>query len=133
MNKTVIAIASAASLSLLAGPLAVADTSDDKHMEKSGSGASTSMDTAQVPDPDYAPDFNELDQNQDGQIDEDELNMYGSTAAGQSGQTGSQDYSEDMMKRYDQDGDGSISEQEMQQGHKSGHGNQGSGMGTETQ
>lgn len=51
-------------------------------------------------------DFRRLDQNQDGRLTEDELSQYGSPAAGQS----------QLLERYDQDGNGTVSRQELQQG-----------------
>lgn len=56
------------------------------------------------------PNFDELDRNQDGKLDEDELSAYGSTAAGGG---------EDMMDRLDQDGDGAVSQEELQKGSSS--------------
>lgn len=64
-------------------------------------------------------DFDELDQNKDGQLDEDELNRFGATAAGGTDTEGDKDQSERMLKMYDHDDDGSISKQEMEAGARS--------------
>lgn len=67
--------------------------------------------------------FDELDRNQDGKLDEEELNVWGGTAAG-----GTTEGAEDpkrtdrMLQRYDRDGDGAISKEEMEQGPMSGTG-----------
>lgn len=63
-------------------------------------------------------DFDELDQNKDGQLDEDELNRYGATAAGGTDTEGGKDQSERMLKMYDHDDDGSISKREMEAGSR---------------
>ena len=59
-------------------------------------------------------DFDRLDENQDGMLDQEELNAYGSTAAGQqdSGEMGGAE----MLDSLDMDGDGAISQEEMEQG-----------------
>ncbi len=59
--------------------------------------------------------FDELDKNQDGVLDEDELNAWGSTAAGPdaTGEVNSIK-AEQMLERYDQDGDGALSRDELQ-------------------
>lgn len=64
-------------------------------------------------------DFDELDQNKDGKLDEDELNRYGATAAGGTDTEGGKDYGERMLKMYDHDDDGTVSEQEMEAGSRS--------------
>lgn len=68
-----------------------------------------------------AQSFDDLDRNQDGQLDEEELNVWGSTAAGsETDNQGDQDRGERMMQRYDHDGDGAISKDEMDQGPMTG-------------
>lgn len=62
----------------------------------------------------HAPTFKEMDKNGDGMISEDELNIYGSSAAGKA-------HSEEesrMMKMHemDTDGDGNISNEEFEKG-----------------
>jgi hypothetical protein len=65
--------------------------------------------------------FDDLDRNQDGQLDEDELNTWGSTAAGSAtGDQVDEDRGERMMQRYDRDGDGSVSQDEMDRGPMTG-------------
>lgn len=63
-------------------------------------------------------DFDELDVNKDGNLDEDELNRYGATAAGGTDTEGGKDQSERMLKMYDHDDDGSISKKEMEAGSR---------------
>lgn len=63
--------------------------------------------------------FDELDQNQDGKLDEEELNVWGSTAAGADNQD-DKDHGERMLQRYDRDDDGAISKDEMEQGPMTG-------------
>ena len=59
--------------------------------------------------------FDELDKNQDGKLDEDELNAWGSTAAGpDAAGEGNSIKAEQMLERYDQDGDGTLSRDELQ-------------------
>lgn len=68
-----------------------------------------------------AQSFDELDQNQDGKLDEEELNVWGSTAAGAaSNNQDDKDHGERMLQRYDHDGDGAISKDEMEQGPMTG-------------
>jgi len=64
-----------------------------------------------------AQSFDELDKNQDGKLDEEELNAWGSTAAGPdaSGEAGSAK-AEKMLDRYDRDGDRSLSKEEIEHG-----------------
>lgn len=53
-------------------------------------------------------DFIRLDQNSDGMLDEEELSRYGSPAAG----------GEQLMQRYDQDQDGTVTRKELQLGQQ---------------
>lgn len=62
--------------------------------------------------------FDELDRNGDGKLDEDELNRYGSTAAGNE-QSRDTDQGEQMLERYDSDNDGALTEEELKSGNKS--------------
>ena len=57
------------------------------------------------------PKFDELDENHDGQISEQELNVWGATAAGPGEETTRQ-----MMMDHDEDGDGSLSRKELHKG-----------------
>lgn len=67
--------------------------------------------------------FNQLDLNQDGELDEDELSRYGSTAAGGSaGSTeseGNKDQGERLLKLYDHDDNDVVTQQELEKGPKS--------------
>ncbi|GAA3575036.1 MULTISPECIES: EF-hand domain-containing protein [Marinobacter] len=57
-----------------------------------------------------APKFDRLDANGDGQLSADELNVYGSTAAGSETGTAVD------LDMYDSNGDGSLSREEYQRG-----------------
>lgn len=60
--------------------------------------------------------FDDLDRNQDGKLDENELNTWGSTAAGNSTSVQEdQDRGERLLQRYDRNGDNAISKDEMDQ------------------
>lgn len=63
--------------------------------------------------PGQAARFDQLDANGDGYLTEDELNIHGSTAAGQSGAETSMK-SRKMMQHRDQNQDGLISREEFQ-------------------
>ncbi len=62
--------------------------------------------------------FDELDRDGDGKLDEDELNRYGSTAAGNP-QGGDSDQGERMLELYDRDEDDALTEDELKQGPQS--------------
>ena len=64
-------------------------------------------------------DFDEMDENKDGKLDEDELNRFGATAAGGSDAQGDEDQGERMLKMYDHNDDGSVSKEEMEKGSRS--------------
>lgn len=57
-----------------------------------------------------APKFDRLDANGDGQLSADELNVYGSTAAGSNADSAVD------LDMYDANGDGSLSREEYQRG-----------------
>lgn len=61
--------------------------------------------------------FEELDRDGDGKLDEDELNRYGSTAAGNT--TRDTDQGEQMLDLYDRDNDDALTEEELEGGPKS--------------
>ncbi|MCL7945381.1 EF-hand domain-containing protein [Marinobacter sp. ATCH36] len=67
----------------------------------------------------HGADFDELDRNKDGELDEDELNRFGATAAGSSDNQGDKDRGERMMKQYDRDDDGSVTKEEFDSGSES--------------
>lgn len=73
-------------------------------------------------------DFDELDRDGDGQLSEEELNRYGATAAGQP-QGDSSKRGEEMLNKYDQDNDDALSEEEYQQGVRSGQDKEGDDSG----
>ena len=98
MNKTAIAVATAASLSLFAGPLVASDSSSTGASANTGTNPTTGQVESQgntqaggsaasmaqtTNDPDFEPNFERLDENRDGELDENELNAFGGTAAGQ--------------------------------------------------
>ncbi|MFW5824302.1 MAG: hypothetical protein ACOCVV_04995 [Marinobacter sp.] len=62
--------------------------------------------------------FDQLDRNQDGKLDEDELNAWGSTAAGQGSEErrNIEGRTERMLDKFDHDDDGAITEDELDQG-----------------
>ncbi len=65
--------------------------------------------------------FSQLDKNTDGKLDENELNAWGSTAAGGTSGTsgaGDTDRGERILNRYDLDDDGSVTKRELDQGPK---------------
>ncbi|MEX2474253.1 EF-hand domain-containing protein [Marinobacter sp.] len=66
--------------------------------------------------------FDELDRDGDGQLDEKELNRYGSTAAGNE-QSGASDQGKQFLEMYDRDGDDKLSKDELEQAPQSGEGN----------
>lgn len=149
MNKTALAIATAATMAL-AGPLAAQTTGTPTSPGAGAIGSSadqpqaggttgpvgtsgqtgvTSDQTDVTSDPTAGaiespgiggadsmartqPNFNELDSNRDGELDEEELNAYGSTAVGQSG---TENRSQQMMRDYDRDRSGTLNEDEMRQ------------------
>lgn len=60
--------------------------------------------------------FDELDANQDGVLTEDELNVYGSTAAGNPEEKSmSGQETRDMMMELDRDSDGQLTQDEFEQ------------------
>lgn len=143
MFKTLIALVTATSLTVFAGPLAAAGDSV-KSGAATGAGAATTETGAsqsgkaasessgygsaqkgvietQV-QPSFEPNFERLDQNKDGQLDQDELNAYGATAAGQgTGQNTQTQTSQDdtaVMERYDTNRDGGLSPDEFEAGYE---------------
>lgn len=114
-------ISTAISAALLSAPLVASEKTmgDDKsHMtgQSSAGGydtrdqAGTSVDNA---------DFDRLDLNKDGKLDESELNRFGATAAGSPDDQGNKDRGARMMKQYDRDGDGSVTNKEFGSGSQS--------------
>ncbi|MEQ9546310.1 MAG: EF-hand domain-containing protein [Marinobacter sp.] len=62
-----------------------------------------------------SPSFAELDANQDGVLTEDELNVYGSTAAGNpDSEPMSGQETRDMMMELDRDSDGQLTQDEFE-------------------
>ncbi|MBS8241515.1 EF-hand domain-containing protein [Marinobacter lipolyticus] len=59
-------------------------------------------------------EFDELDRDGDGKLNEDELNRYGSTAAGNQ-QNPPGDQGEQLLDMYDSDDDGELSKDELEQ------------------
>lgn len=104
MNIKVMTMAAIMSL-VFAAPAAFAAGSDEKGDEAMGSGSGAALDAAS---------FEELDTDGDGLISEDELNVYGSTAAGNPDEA--EEESKTMLKEHDMDGDGKISFEEFEEG-----------------
>ena len=131
MSRTAIAMAIAALVSITSPTWVAADNSassgagqtsgDQRSGEKSANksgGMTNSGDPAQAETAHQAgvlddksdpamrqANFDKLDQNQDGKLDEEELNAHGATAAGSAA---------DTIEEYDTDGDGAISQEEME-------------------
>lgn len=126
MHKTAIAFATTAALALASGPLAATATTTttvgsvnntESTIGQSGSNVGdTSMDRERTADLQQI--FEQLDQDGDGQLDQEELSSYGTTAAGQS-TSGMEagDRGERLMEQLDADRDGYVDEEELQQGH----------------
>lgn len=164
--KTAIAIATAASLSLSAGFLSAADGSGSESgptepgvsTEQQGSQKSQADQAGQNQQgsasyedvheenvgvqlqPSFEPNFERLDTNQDGELDESELDAYGATAAGQGDsdaqeqkQNRSQNSGDQLMDRYDTDRSGTVSEEELQQGYQADRERSGATTSGETQ
>lgn len=139
--KTAIAIATAASLSLGAGLLSAADETDSKSQQDSASYEDVHEENVGVQlQPSFEPNFERLDANQDGELDESELDAYGATAAGQGDseaqdqkQNRSQNSGDQLMDRYDTDRSGTVSEEELQQGYQADRERSGATTSGETQ
>ncbi|MFE8069450.1 EF-hand domain-containing protein [Marinobacteraceae bacterium S3BR75-40.1] len=96
MKVTSITMASLLTLGLAGGAFAAGDTSsqsEDQSMTQQGTQKQA--------------EFDELDANKDGYVSQDELNRYGSTAAGQDPQQ--------MLQEQDANQDGRISKEEYEQ------------------
>lgn len=126
MNKTATALITAATLALASGPLGATATTTttvgsvnntESTVGQSGSNTgSGEMDRQRTAD--LQQTFEQLDQDRDGQLDQEELSAYGSTAAGQSTSgTEPSDRGERLMEQLDEDRNGYVDEEELQQGH----------------
>lgn len=73
--------------------------------------------------------FDDLDQNRDGMLDQDELDQYGSPAAG-TDREDEGDRGDRNMQFYDENQDGSVSEDEFDTRNQQPSGTSGGGMGT---
>lgn len=104
MNIKIMTMAAIMSL-VFAAPAAFAAGSGEKGEEAAGSESGAAMEAAS---------FEELDTDGDGLISEDELNVYGSTAAGNPEEA--EEKTETMLKEHDMDGDGKISFEEFEEG-----------------
>ncbi|MGM0768953.1 MAG: EF-hand domain-containing protein [Pseudomonadota bacterium] len=102
----------------LSVPATYADEASEMGEEAAGGSSSDVMDeqtTGSAGQGMRSGSFEEMDANQDGVLTEDELNMYGSTAAGNpdeeqmSGQE-----TRDMMMELDRDGDGQLTQDEYE-------------------
>jgi Ca2+-binding EF-hand superfamily protein len=88
-------------------PFAVADSdgsdgSKADRQQSSWSPEATNMNNDQ---------FDELDANRDGALDEDELNTWGATAAGESNK---QKHTDQVLERYDHNNDHRVTMKELQ-------------------
>ena len=97
-------------LPLVAMTLALSPMTYAAGSDQSGGGKADRMDENAM----NAPSFQQMDANGDGKISEDELNVYGSSAAGKA----KAQEENRMMKMHemDLDGDGNISNDEYEKG-----------------
>ncbi|MFN2361618.1 MAG: EF-hand domain-containing protein [Marinobacter sp.] len=111
-------ISTAISAALLSTPLMAAEKSmGNDNPQTTGQGTTGANDAGgQASTSGQGGDFDELDRNKDGELDEDELNRFGATAAGSSGNQGDKDHGKRMMKQYDRDDDGSVTKEEFDSG-----------------
>lgn len=124
-SKLLISVAASAALAFATLPLAHAgeEGSDKKHKDQSSQTSGTMDQNQQAATQGQAgagQRFDELDRNQDGQLDEEELNVYGATAAGGSQQQDDSDRGERMMNTLDQNDDGKVDEEEFNQASDTG-------------
>lgn len=130
MNRTVLTIVTAASLSLAAGTLTADEQKGDSgnHSGIPEAADGTSAIPGEMAD-EGAGGFNDLDKNGDGELDDKELSTYGSTAAGpdpgsdtngkqQMEQHGQHMDAEQLMEQYDKNNSGTLDKDEWA-GHKS--------------
>ena len=134
MKKTAIAIATA-SMFLIAGPAVAGDDKEKNQAQtQSQTGQSTNMGQTAGNTGQGAmgtnQNFQDLDRNQDGNLDEEELNTFGSTAAGTD--TGAEsDRGARNLEFYDEDRNENVSEEEFNRRNQSGAGgSMGTGSGT---
>lgn len=127
MNKTALAIATAASLTFFAGPLMAENAEEPEILENEpqvtigqpdseaveldeddAQAGAQEQGQAQPVAMDADAIMQHYDANNDGELDEEELSVFGATAAGQvePGQ---------LMQRLDQDGDGTVTKDELKQ------------------
>ncbi len=64
--------------------------------------------------------FNDMDRSGDGRLDEEELNRYGSPAAGPE-QSEDSDRGERLLEMYDQNDDDELTREELERGPRSEH------------
>lgn len=102
---------------LIASPALAAGTSSDAGTEAPNQRSTTSGEITSGNSP-KGVSFSELDRDGDGKLDEDELNRYGSTAAGNT-QSRDTDQGEQMLEMYDRDNDGALTKEEIKAGNKS--------------
>lgn len=117
MNIKTLSLSAMMSLALAIPAVYAADDSGDMGKDATGSGSSDPMEqqTGAAGQGARSASFDELDTNQDGVITEDELNVYGSTAAGNPDEGGmSGQDNRDLMMELDQDSDGQITQDEFE-------------------
>ncbi|MAL99076.1 MAG: hypothetical protein CL583_11600 [Alteromonadaceae bacterium] len=140
MKKTALAIATATSMMFFAAPTlanetmgnaSAAGTQDQGQQERSmtdstsGQGTMGNQNTmgsqndmgsqntqGSMADQRSTQSFSDLDRNQDNMLDENELNTYGSTAAGTQGND-QDNLGQQNMEYYDQDRDDAVSQEEF--------------------
>lgn len=109
MKKTALALATAATLAFATAPVFAGESNNKAPGTQSEVLGSPGQDMAQDSG---QTSFDDLDRNGDDRLDESELNAYGSTAAG--GTQSDAQSGEQILEQLDEDGDGSVSREEMQ-------------------
>lgn len=115
MNIKTLSLSAMMSLALAIPAVYAADDTGDMGKDATGSSDPMEQQTGAAGQGARSATFDELDTNQDGVITEDELNVYGSTAAGNPDEEGmSGQDTRDMMIELDQDSDGQLTQDEFE-------------------
>lgn len=115
MNIKTLSLSAMMSLALAVPAVYAAGSGDMGKDATGGSAGSMEQQTGAAGQGARSASFDELDANQDGVITEDELNVYGSTAAGNPDEDSmSGQDTRDMMMELDQDNDGQLTQDEFE-------------------